>query len=239
VPHRRSPRRCDQQRRAGRVSGYGTDGNGCLPWGRCSCYAVATWLRPGWTQFTTCTLLKLSTGISPISTSLCVHQRRPASWAIEQRLNANRERVRELLASVQNPTWDNFVAPMQQWDDELNQAWSPVGHLNGVLNSDELRDAYNACLPLLSAYSTEMGQNKDLCNAWKKLRDSAEYPTLSKAQQKAIDNALRDFHLAGVDLPAEKKARYGEIRKRLSELTSKFGENVLDATNAWSKLITD
>ena len=128
---------------------------------------------------------------------------------------------------------------MQQWDDELNQAWSPVGHLNGVLNSDELRDAYNACLPLLSAYSTEMGQNKDLCNAWKKLRDSAEYPTLSKAQQKAIDNALRDFHLAGVDLPAEKKARYGEIRKRLSELTSKFGENVLDATNAWSKLITD
>lgn len=159
--------------------------------------------------------------------------------AIEQRLNANRERVRELLASVTEPTWDNFVAPMQQWDDELNQAWSPVGHLNGVLNSDELRDAYNACLPLLSAYSTEMGQNKDLCNAWKKLRDSAEYPTLSKAQQKAIDNALRDFHLAGVDLPAEKKARYGEIRKRLSELTSKFGENVLDATNAWSKLITD
>jgi len=84
-----------------------------------------------------------------------------------------------------------------------------------------------------------MGQNKKLCDAWKKLRDSAEYETLSTAQKKAVDNALRDFHLAGVDLPEEKKKRYGEIRSRLSELTSKFAENVLDATNAWQKVITD
>jgi len=96
--------------------------------------------------------------------------------AIEQRLNQNRERIRELLATVSEPTWDNFIAPMEAWDDELSQAWSPVGHLNGVLNSDELRDAYNACLPLLSQYSTEMGQNKALCDAYKKLRASAQAP---------------------------------------------------------------
>tara|TARA_B100001971_G_scaffold171266_1_gene163544 strand:- start:2947 stop:4929 length:1983 start_codon:yes stop_codon:yes gene_type:complete len=159
--------------------------------------------------------------------------------AIESLLTRNRERIDELLNTVSEPTWDNFVAPMSQWDDELSLAWSPVGHLNGVLNSDELRDAYNACLPLLSQYSTELGQNKKLCDAWKKLRDSAAYDTLSTAQKKAVDNALRDFHLAGVDLPEDKKKRYGEIRSRLSELTSKFAENVLDATNAWQKVITD
>ncbi len=159
--------------------------------------------------------------------------------AIETILQRNRERIEQLLNTVSEPTWDNFVAPMQAWDDELSQAWSPVGHLNGVLNSDELRDAYNACLPLLSQYSTELGQNKALCERWKTLRDSAEYEGLNTAQKKAVDNALRDFHLAGVDLPAEKKKRYGEIRQRLSELTSKFAENVLDATNAWQKVIRD
>ena len=159
--------------------------------------------------------------------------------AIEGILQHNRERIAHLLATVTEPTWDNFVAPMEAWDDELNQAWSPVGHLNGVLNSDELRDAYNACLPLLSQYSTELGQNRALCDAWKKLHDSAEFSGLSTAQKTAVEHALRDFHLAGVDLPEEKKARYGDIRKRLSALTSKFGENVLDATNAWHKVIRD
>ena len=159
--------------------------------------------------------------------------------AIEGILQHNRERIAHLLATVTEPTWDNFVAPMEAWDDELNQAWSPVGHLNGVLNSDELRDAYNACLPLLSQYSTELGQNRALCDAWKKLHDSAEFSGLSTAQKTAVEHALRDFHLAGVDLPEEKKARYGDIRKRLSALTSKFGENVLDATNAWYKVIRD
>ena len=178
----------------------------------------------------------LETHLLPPFSSIKAEHVKPA---IESLLNRNRERVKTLLAEVSEPGWDNFVAPMQQWDDELSQAWSPVGHLNGVLNSDELRDAYNACLPLLSQYSTEMGQNKALCDMYKKLRDSAAYEAMSVAQKKAVDNALRDFHLAGVDLADDKKARYGEIRQRLSALTSKFGENVLDATNAWSKLITD
>lgn len=161
--------------------------------------------------------------------------------AIEQRLNTNRERINQLLANLkgQTPSWGSLVAPIEQWDDELSKAWSPVGHLNGVLNSDELRDAYNACLPLLSQYSTEMGQNRDLFDAYQALRNSDEFEGLSTAQQTAIEHALRDFRLSGVDLEGEKKARYGEIKQRLSELTSKFGENVLDATQAWSKVIDD
>ncbi|WP_420588787.1 oligopeptidase A [Bacterioplanoides sp.] len=161
--------------------------------------------------------------------------------AIEQRLNQNRERINQLLAELKGttPSWDSLVAPIEQWDDELSKAWSPVGHLNGVLNTDELRDAYNACLPLLSQYSTEMGQNRDLFDAYQALRNSDEFGTLSTAQQTTIEHALRDFRLSGVDLEGDKKARYGEIKQRLSELTSKFGENVLDATQAWSKEIDD
>lgn len=159
--------------------------------------------------------------------------------AIEHILQKNRERIADLIATVTEPTWENFMAPMQQWDDELSQAWSPVGHLNGVLNSDELREAYNACLPLLSQYSTELGQNQALCELYKKLADSDEFATFTQAQKKAITNTLRDFHLGGVDLPADKKARYGEIQQRLSQLTSKFSENVLDATNQWHKDILD
>src|SRR5690554_3825070 len=159
--------------------------------------------------------------------------------AIEKILQTNRERIEHLLATVTQPTWDNFMAPMQAWDDELAQAWSPVGHLNGVLNSDKLREAYNACLPLLSQYSTELGQNQELCELYKKLEASDEFNTYSKAQKKAVTNALRDFHLGGVDLPADKKQRYGEIKQRLSKLTSTFSENVMDATNAWHKNISD
>lgn len=162
--------------------------------------------------------------------------------AIEAILNRNRARIEGLLESFRNgtePTFATLVAPLEQWDDELSKAWSPVGHLNGVKNSDELREAYNACLPLLSQYSTELGQNVELCDAYKKIQASAEFASLSQQQQTTVNNALRDFHLSGVDLPADKKARYGDISQRLSELTSKFSENVLDATHAWHKHIDD
>lgn len=158
---------------------------------------------------------------------------------IEALLNKNRERINSLVANTTQPTWANFIAPMQEWDDELAKAWSPIGHLNSVKNSDELREAYNACLPLLSAYSTELGQNQALFSLYQQFKESDEFTSLNSAQQKAINNALRDFHLSGVDLPADKKQRFGELKQRLSELGSKFSENVLDATNSWHKLITD
>ena len=166
-----------------------------------------------------------------------------AQPAMEQLLNNNRERINQLLKDINSGTtpvsWQALVTPMEAWDDELSQAWSPISHMNSVVNSDELRDAYNACLPLLSAYSTEMGQNQDLYKAYKKLADSNEFDTLNTEQKTAIEHALRDFRLAGIALEGDKKSRYGELKQRMSELTSKFGENVMDATQAWTKIITD
>ena len=158
--------------------------------------------------------------------------------AISKHLQDNLDAVDQLTQQAQ-PSWSNLVAPLEELDDTLSKAWSPIGHLNSTMNSDELREAYNACLPKLSNYSTTLGQNKALQQAYQSIKDSPEFDTLSIAQQKTIENSLRDFHLAGVDLADDQKKRYGEIKSRLSELSSKFGENVLDATNKWSKLITD
>jgi oligopeptidase A len=166
-----------------------------------------------------------------------------ALTAMEYLLNNNRQRINQLLKDINSGTtpvsWQALVTPMEAWDDELSQAWSPVSHMNSVVSSDERRDAYNACLPLLSAYSTEMGQNQDLYKAYKKLADSAEFKTLNTEQKTSIEHAMRDFRLAGIALEGERKSRYGELKQRMSELTSKFGENVMDATQAWTKVITD
>ncbi len=158
--------------------------------------------------------------------------------AITQHLQENLKAI-EVLTQQENPTWASLIAPLEELDDTLSKAWSPVGHLNGVMNSDELREVYNNCLPKLSAYGTQVGQNKDLQLAYQKIKDSAEFTQLDLAQQKSINNGLREFHLAGVDLKDDQKKRYGEIKSNLSKLASKFSENVLDATNKWCKLITD
>jgi len=159
--------------------------------------------------------------------------------AVEALIKSNREQIEKLLNENEHYTWDNLIEPLEDMDDRLGRMWSPVSHMNSVVNSDELRDAYNACLPLLSEYSTEMGQNIELYEAYQAIKDSPEFKKLDEAQKKIIDNALRDFHLSGIDLPVEKKKRFREIRQQLSKLTSKYEENVLDATQAWSKHITD
>lgn len=153
--------------------------------------------------------------------------------AIDKLLAENRKRIADLLKNLDQPTWANLIEPMDEWDDQLERAWSPVSHMNSVVNSDALRDAYNACLPKLSAYATEMGQNADLFAAYKALSESGE--AFDEGQCKVLDNALRDFHLSGIDLPPEQQARYKEIAQQLSQLTSKFSENILDCTNAWSQ----
>lgn len=158
--------------------------------------------------------------------------------AIDQLLNNARSTIERTLQNGGPFGWTNLIEPIEDAEDKLNKAWSPVSHMNSVVNSDAMRDAYNACLGKLSAYATETGQNKALQQAYKAIRDSAEFSTLNQAQQKQIDNALRDFHLSGVDLPADKQARYKEISQQLSKLASQFEENLLDATNAWHKHIT-
>jgi len=158
--------------------------------------------------------------------------------AIRQLIERNKQGIEDLLSANSNYTWDKLLQPIEEMEDELAQAWSPVSHLNSVRNSDALRETYNICLPLLSEYSTWMGQHTPLCEAYQQIAASEDFDRLDTARRKTIENALRDFRLAGVSLPAAQKQRYGELRKRLTELGSKFGENVLDATNAWSRQVT-
>ncbi|GMR16104.1 MAG: oligopeptidase A [Gammaproteobacteria bacterium] len=159
--------------------------------------------------------------------------------ALKTLIKLNREQLQALLKNNEHYSWENLIQPLEDMDDRLGRMWSPVSHMNSVVNSDALRDAYNNCLPLLSEYSTEMGQNVELYEAYQAIKDSPEYSNLDEARKKIIDNALRDFHLSGIDLPVEKKKRFREIRQQLSKLTSKYEENVLDATQAWTKHITD
>lgn len=136
-------------------------------------------------------------------------------------------------------TWENLCQPLAEVDDVLGRIFSPVSHLNSVKNSPELREAYEQTLPLLSEYSTWVGQHEGLYKAYRDLRDGDHYATLNTAQKKAVDNALRDFELSGIGLPKEKQQRYGEIATRLSELGNQYSNNVLDATMGWTKLVTD
>ena len=158
--------------------------------------------------------------------------------AIAELIARNQNAIEELLRANDHYSWDNLLAPIEELEDDLAKAWSPVGHLNGVMNSDELRDAYNACLPLLSAHGTWMGQNEKLYAAHRQIADSDDFSALELARQTAVQHALRDFRLAGVSLPPEDKKKYGEFKNRLSKLSSSFSDNVLDATNAWSKILT-
>jgi oligopeptidase A len=136
-------------------------------------------------------------------------------------------------------TWANLVMPTDEADDTLSKLWSPVSHMNSVVNNDELREAYESCLPLLSEYGTFVGQHQGLYQAYQQLAASEKYQQLNIAQKKVVDNALRDFKLSGIALNNENKKRYGEIVTRLSELSSTFGNNLLDATHAYSVNITN
>ena len=147
--------------------------------------------------------------------------------------------VIEHLRQVGVPTWDSFIQPLEEAHNALSLFWSPVSHLNSVMNNDELRTVYNACLPKLSAYYTELGQNPDLYNTTLALRESAAFSEMSVERQQQINHSIRDFELGGVSLDETGKQRYGEIAQSLSRLTTAFSDNVLDATNAWSKLLDD
>lgn len=158
--------------------------------------------------------------------------------AIEKLIQDCRDTTEQVL-NQPHFTWENFCEPLSEVNDRLSKAWSPVGHLNAVKNSPELREAYQACLPLLSEYGTWVGQHQGLYQAYLSLKNSAEFANYSQAQKKAIENSLRDFELSGISLPEAQQKRYGEIVARLSELNSQFSNNVLDATMGWEKVISD
>ena len=158
--------------------------------------------------------------------------------AVEQLIQECRKTTEQVL-NQPNFSWENFCQPLAEVNERLSRAWSPVSHLNAVKNSPELREVYQACLPLLAEYGTWVGQHQGLYNAYLQLKNSAEFANYSQAQKKAIENSLRDFELSGISLPPEQQKRYGEIVTRLSELNSQFSNNVLDATMGWEKIVTD
>ncbi len=161
------------------------------------------------------------------------------SPAITQLLTENRALIARLLTDTAPPTWQNFVVPMEDANERLTRAWGPVGHLNAVMNSAELREAYNAMLPIITQYYAELRQNLALFKKFKMLRNSPKYKGLSAARKKIIENELRDFRLGGAELADDKKARYLEIQERLSKLSSRFSDNLLDATNDYTLLVED
>ena len=137
------------------------------------------------------------------------------------------------------PTWDRFVRPLEDATERLSRSWGQVEHLHAVLDSPELREAYNASLPKITQFWTELGQNLLLFEKYQTLKASPEFAQLAPARKKLVGNALRDFRLGGAELPAEVKPRYAAIQEELASLSAKFSENVLDATNAYSIMIED
>jgi oligopeptidase A len=158
--------------------------------------------------------------------------------AIRSLIDENRARVETILAAAEPPRWDNLVVPLEALEHRLVRAWAPVGHLNAVQNTEALRRAYNACLPLLSDYSSELGQHEGLFRAYGRLL-AEEGARLSPAQRKILEDALRDFRLSGVALPPGPRARFREIMQELATLGAKFEENLLDATQAWRLELND
>lgn len=158
---------------------------------------------------------------------------------LEELLTENRARTTALLTNLSQYTWEELMLPLAVLSDHLDKFWSPIAHLHSVKQSPELREAYHHCLPKLIAYTTELSQNEQLYQAIKKLSENTHYIKLDTAQKKLIQDELRDFHLAGVDLPTGAKKRYSEIKTRLAQLTTKFEENLLDATNDWTHHIAN
>lgn len=158
---------------------------------------------------------------------------------LKARLDENRQAIAKLLAQSEPFTWDNLLRPLELLDVAVHTLFSPIGHLHSVVNSDPLRDIYQQCLPLLADYSTEISQNATLYQAIQSVADSAAYQTLDAAQQAVITHTLRDFILSGVHLPTDKKKQFAELSKALSELTTQFENNVLDATQGWFQHVTD
>ena len=158
--------------------------------------------------------------------------------AISELIAQNRNAI-AILAKQDHPDWAGLIQPLELMNDRLEKAWSPVRHLNSVKSSPELRDAYNLCLPLLSEYATEVSQNRELYEAYRRISESADYTNFSPAQKKTINDALLHFRLGGVELEGDDRQRYQQLQTELSELQSRFENNLLDATQAWQYLTED
>src|SRR6185437_6362627 len=156
---------------------------------------------------------------------------------VRQLLERGRTRIGE-IAALANPTFATVVEPLEELQHRVSRAWSPVSHLNAVLNSEALRVGYNACLPLLSAYQTDLSQSEPLYRAYRTIAEQ-QGPSLGPVQRRVLEHTLRDFRLAGVGLESARKQSFKNVMLELTQLQAKFEENVLDATNGWSYHVTE
>ncbi|MEO8039041.1 MAG: M3 family metallopeptidase [Betaproteobacteria bacterium] len=159
--------------------------------------------------------------------------------AVDSLLAENRSLIAKLASDVATASWDNFVQPLEDANERLYRAWGQVAHMNAVMNGPELREVYNANLPKLSQYGSELSQHEGLFRKYRAIHASPEFAQLVPARRRVVENRLRDFRLGGAELSEEKKSRFKAVAERLSELSSRFSDNVLDATNAFSHLVTD
>lgn len=158
--------------------------------------------------------------------------------ALESIITENQQAI-ELLAKIENPGWDTFIHPFEELDERLSKMWDTVSHLNSVIDDEKFRESYRNCLPIISDYATSLAQNEDIYKQYQSVRESDAFNSFDQAQQKLVDNALRDFRLSGVALPDGKKERYKEIQSELSTLSNRFEQNLLDATDHWMLHIVD
>lgn len=159
--------------------------------------------------------------------------------AINLLLQENRTVVEKVRGDDHIPTWQNFVQPMVDASERLSRAWGQVSHLNAVMNSPQLREIYNENLPMITQFYAELSQDFLLFEKFKQLRGSGEFNQLTPARKTIVENELRDFRLGGAELPSDKKQRFLQIQEELSSLSSKFNDNLLDSTNAYSLFIED
>jgi oligopeptidase A len=159
--------------------------------------------------------------------------------AVRSLLDALRSTVERLQDDPATPTWATFVEPIENEGERLGRAWGIAAHMHSVMDTPEWREAYNVMLPEVTRFYAELGQNLKLFEKYKAIANGPEYATLSPARRRIIDNELRGFRLSGAELPDEQKPRFQAIQEEMAGLGAKFSENVLDATNAFSHLVTD
>jgi len=159
--------------------------------------------------------------------------------AIDELLAKSRAVVAQLEAPSDQVTWDNFVTPLENATELLGRAWGIVSHLNNVVDTPELRATYNDNQPKVTEFWTELAQNEALFGKYKALRASTAFDALSPARKRIIDNAIRDFRMGGAELPAEQKERFADIQEQHAAVSTRFSENVLDATNDYKLLVAD
>ncbi len=153
--------------------------------------------------------------------------------AVDETLARSRAQIKVLEERTQGATWESLASELQDIEEHLERVWSPVSHLNAVKDSEAFRAAVDACLPKLSAFHTEVGQNLKLYSGYKQIAADDGFASLSAARQKIIKNAVRDFRLSGAELEGDARKRFGDIASELSSLTNKFDQNLLDATDGW------